>query len=82
MSTIFSTTHRIVYYQGDESRLSIAEVSPGEEGDYAMASSVVFEGTAEGEQEAAEHCRELARKYEKRTRGLPQCCLIELFTNT
>ena len=75
MSSIFNTTHRIVYYQGDESRLSVAEVSPGEEGDYAMASSVVFDGTAEGEQEAAGYCRELARKYEKRTVGLPPALL-------
>ena len=75
MSTIFNTTHRIVYYQGDERRLSVAEVSPGEEADYSLASTRIFEGMLEGEKEAVEYCRKLAKENVKLTVGLPPMIL-------
>ena len=54
---------RIIYPSGDRTRLNIAQVQSYEEDEWDIASSMYWENTYEGEQEAREHMEYLAEKH-------------------
>lgn len=62
--------YKIVYSRGNSDTLAVAMLQTNmryEEDDYVIASDREFDN----EEEANEHCRYLANKHGKKTKGLP-----------